>query len=88
MLPLPHEVLRKAARDGRVLSLAALQLTFRVAEPEALARHLRFSANGVTARGLGEVSAANGAGNPVLCAVGILQVYCIQLESRWFCILS
>ena len=48
------------------------QLTSRVAEPEGLARHLHFSANGVTARGLGEESAANEAGNPVLCAVPLL----------------
>ena len=41
-------------------------ITSRVAEPEVLARHLRFSANGVTARRLGVVSAANEAGNPVL----------------------
>jgi hypothetical protein len=36
------------------------------------ARHLRFSANGVTAQRLGEVTseARNGAGNPVLYDVG------------------
>ena len=54
--------------------LLAFPLTFLVAEPEGLARHLRFcsSANCVTDQGLGERSAATGAGNPVLCAVGIL----------------
>ena len=41
-------------------------LTFRVAEPEGLARRLPTLANGVTDQGLGEVSAANEAGNPVL----------------------
>ena len=47
----------------------AFRLTFRVAEPEVLARHLRFSANGVTARRLGGRSEATEAGNPVLGAV-------------------
>ena len=44
-----------------------LRITFRVAEPEGLARRLPLLANGVTDQGLGEVSAANEAGNPVLC---------------------
>ena len=40
--------------------------------PQSWARHLRFcsSANAVTGQGLGEVSAANEAGNPVLYVVG------------------
>jgi len=52
-----------------LLSLIAFQLTFRVAEPEARARHLRSSANAVNGRGLGEVTSAarNVAGNAVLC---------------------
>ena len=51
-----------------LLSLTAFRITFRVAEPAAWARHLRLcsSANAVTGQGLGEVSAANEAGNPVL----------------------
>jgi len=49
-----------------------VQLTSRVAEPAVLARHLRFSANGVTAQGLGGRSAATGAGNSVLAEVGVL----------------
>ena len=49
-----------------LLFLTPFHLTFRVAEPEVLARHLRFSANGVTARRLGGRSEATGAGNPVL----------------------
>ena len=54
-----------------------LRITFRVAEPEGLARRLPLLANGVTDQGLGEVSAANEAGNPVLGAVELLPV-------RWF----
>ena len=56
------------------MSLAAFHLTFRVAEPAVWARHLRLcpSANAVTRQGLGVVSAANGAGNPVLGAVELL----------------
>jgi len=46
------------------------QLTFRVAEPEGLARRLPPLANGVTDQGLGGRSEATGAGNPVLCDVG------------------
>ena len=40
--------------------------------PQSWARHLRFcsSANAVTGQGLGEGSAATGAGNPVLAEVG------------------
>ena len=49
------------------------RLTFRVAEPAGLARRLPLLANGVTDQGLGEESAANEAGNPVLGAVGILR---------------
>ena len=47
----------------------AFHITFRVAEPEGLARRLPPLANGVTDQGLGEVTstARNGAGNPVLC---------------------
>jgi len=52
------------------------QLTFRVAEPEGLARRLPILANGVTDQGLGGVSAANGAGNAVLYAV---------VASIWLC---
>jgi hypothetical protein len=37
-----------------LLSLTVFHITFRVAEPEGLARRLRFSANGVTDQGLGE----------------------------------
>ena len=48
------------------MSLAALHITFRVAEPAGLACHLRPSANGMTGQGLGVVSVANEAGNPVL----------------------
>ena len=53
---------------GRFLyfRISAFPLTFRVAEPEGLARHLRPSANGVTAQGLGGRSEATEAGNPVL----------------------
>ena len=50
-------------------AFGACCITFRVAEPEVLARHLRFSANGVTARGLGGRNEVTGAGNPVLCDV-------------------
>jgi len=59
-----------AARDGR-LSLAALHITFRVAEPAGLARRLPPLANGVTDQGLGVVTSAarNKAGNPVLADV-------------------
>ena len=46
--------------------MVPLRLTFRVAEPEVLARHLRPSANGVTDQGLGERNEVTGAGNPVL----------------------
>jgi len=44
------------------------RITFRVAEPEGLARRLPHLANGVTDQGLGEVTSAarNGAGKPVL----------------------
>ena len=52
-----------------VFAFGALQLTFRVAEPEGLARRLPLLANGVTDQGLGERSVATGAGNPVLAAV-------------------
>ena len=52
-----------------LLSLTAFHITFRVAEPEGLARRLPLLANGVTDQGLGEVSEANEAGNPVLAAV-------------------
>ena len=51
------------------MAALALRLTFRVAEPEGLARHLRLSANGVTARGLGGRNEVTGAGNLVLCDV-------------------
>jgi hypothetical protein len=49
-------------------SLIVFRITFRVAEPAVRAGRLRpcFSANGMTAQGLGERSAATGAGNPVL----------------------
>ncbi len=53
-----------------LLSLTALRLTFRVAEPAGTARCLRSSANSVTDQGLGEGSVATGTGNPVLGAVG------------------
>ena len=53
-----------------LFSLTAFQLTFRVAEPAGLARRLPLLANGVTDQGLGEESAANEAGNPVLDDVG------------------
>jgi hypothetical protein len=43
-----------------------VHITFRVAEPEARARHLRSSANAVNGRGLGGRSVATGAGNAVL----------------------
>jgi hypothetical protein len=59
-----------------LLSLIAFHITFRVAEPEGLARRLPPLANGVTDQGLGGRSEATGAGNPVLCAVGILQHSC------------
>ena len=49
-----------------ILSVVPLRLTFRVAEPEGLARRLPFLANGVTGRGLGEGNEVTGAGNPVL----------------------
>ena len=57
-----------AARNGRAFAFGACCITFRVAEPAAWARHLRLcpSANAVTGQGLGVVSGANGAGNPVL----------------------
>jgi len=44
----------------------------RLPNPQSWARHLRLcsSANAVTRQGLGEVSAANGAGNLVLDDVG------------------
>jgi hypothetical protein len=54
-----------------ILSLVAFRLTARVAEPKGLARRLPFLAHGVTDQGLGGVSAANGAGNPVSCDVGL-----------------
>ena len=69
----PHELcLSRRPTTGRRSSLPQLRITFRVAEPAAWARHLRFcsSANAVTGQGLGEVSAANEAGNPVLDDVG------------------
>ena len=59
-------------------------LTFRVAEPEGLARHLRLSANGVTARGLGEESEANEAGNPVLYVVGASLGLCHDGKARFY----
>ncbi len=54
-----------------LLSLTVFHITFRVAEPEGLARHLRFSADGVTDQGWGAVTseARNAAGKPVLGAV-------------------
>ncbi len=63
----------QAAHDGPPLILPRFHITFRVAEPAAWARHLRLcsSANAVTGQGLGEESAANEAGNPVLAEVGI-----------------
>jgi hypothetical protein len=46
--------LGRSRADGKwALAVTPFQLTLRVAEPEGLARHLRFSANGVTAQGLG-----------------------------------
>jgi hypothetical protein len=53
---------------GRLIILLPLRITLRVAEPEARAGRLRFcfSANGLTGQGLGEASAASGAGNAVL----------------------
>ena len=66
------------------LSLAAFHLTSRVAEPAAWARHLRLcsSANAVTGQGLGEVSAANAAGNPVLCAVVVFPMALPRWQSH------
>ena len=51
-----------------ILSLTAFHITFRVAEPAVLGMAFAPlpSANAVTRQGLGEVSAANGAGKPVL----------------------
>ena len=49
------------------MSLAALHITVRVAEPAGLARCLPPLANGVTDQGLGERNEVTGAGNPVLC---------------------
>ena len=53
-----------------LLSLTAFQLTFRVAEPEGLARRLPLLANGVTDQGLGGRSAATGAGTPGVSCSG------------------
>ena len=66
-----------------LLSLTAFQLTFRVAEPEGLARRLPPLANGVTDQGLGGRSEATGAGNPVLCAVQ-LPPHLPGRQVRWF----
>jgi hypothetical protein len=65
-------IIRQGDRYATVFK--AFRITFRVAEPEAWARHLRFcpSANAVTGQGLGGVSVANEAGNAVLCDVGSL----------------
>ena len=52
-----------------VFVFAAFRLTFRVAEPEGLARRLPTLANGVTDQGLGGRNEVTGAGNPVLCDV-------------------
>jgi hypothetical protein len=65
----PSLRLERYRRSGDRLVLAPFHLTFRVAEPAGLAHRLRPSANGVTGQGLGVVSVANGAGNPVLYAV-------------------
>jgi hypothetical protein len=59
-----------------ILSLTVFRLTFRVAEPEGLARRLPPLANGVTDQGLGGVSAANEAGNAVLGDVG----FCLRVR--------
>ena len=48
-----------------------------------LARHLRLSANGVTARGLGVVSEANEAGNPVLAEVVASNGLCHDGKARF-----
>ena len=52
-----------------LLSLIVFRITSRVAEPEARAGRLRFSANGMTGRRLGGRSEATEAGNPVLADV-------------------
>jgi hypothetical protein len=52
-----------------IWSLSVFQLTFRVAEPEGLARRLPPLANGVTDQGLGGRNEVTGAGNLVLAAV-------------------
>ena len=79
VLPARYDIPFYAESQASFVSLAAqnaprlwagFRLTFRVAEPEVLARHLRFSANGVTARRLGGRSEATGAGNPVLAEGG------------------
>ena len=57
-----------------LLSLVAFRLTFRVAEPEGLARRLPLLANGVTDQGLGERNEVTGAGNPVLCVVQLYSI--------------
>ena len=69
LLVYPSEINSRLSGQGWPrLALATFHLTFRVAEPAAWARHLRFcpSANAVTRQGLGERSAATEAGNPVL----------------------
>ena len=65
----------QAAQEGPPLIVPQFHITFRVAEPAGLARRLPLLANDVTDQGLGEVTSAarNGAGNPVLYAVGIPQ---------------
>ena len=72
-----------AAQEGPPLILPQFHITSWVAEPEVLARHLRFSANGVTARRLGGRSEATGAGNPVLYEVVASNGLCHDGKARF-----
>ena len=63
-----------------LLSLTVFHITFQVAEPAGLAHRLRPPANGVTGQGLGEGSAATGAGNLVLGDVGFYLNFRLDLS--------
>jgi hypothetical protein len=83
-ISLVHHIIKAGIPGTRGLSFP-LRITIWVAEPAAWARHLRLPANAVTGQGLGEESAANEAGNPVLYAVQSAEgrvLYLITRE-RW-----
>ena len=64
--------------------LLAFPLTFRVAEPEGLARRLPLLANGVTDQGLGGRNEVTEAGNPVLYEVVASNGLCHDGKARFY----